>query len=55
MRTLLAATLLIALTASGWAQSDKPSPAQMGIERATVPEVVYVLDSTKTWVRDWDY
>jgi hypothetical protein len=47
MRTL-AAVILIASTASGWAQA--PSPAQMGISTTTVPQVLYVLDKTKAWV-----
>ena len=47
MRTL-AVVILIASTASGWAQA--PSPAQMGISTTTVPQVLYTLDKTKTWV-----
>ena len=52
MRTL-AVVILIASTASGWAQTNPtpaPSPAQMGISTTTVPQVLYVLDKTKIWV-----
>jgi hypothetical protein len=48
-RALLFGGSLLTLGVSAFAQA--PSPAQMGITPTTVPEVLQVLDNTRTWVK----